>query len=335
MKILLVLLFIIVVLAILYFSGPKPSIPSLHPQLREARAIELKQLEKEINNLESSIPNIKPDNQARIIWADSGKKEKTLYCVVYVHGFSASAGEGYTVNINFAKRYACNMYMARLAEHGIESSDALLNLTPETYMETAKKAVNIGRQLGDKVILMSTSTGGTLSLAIAAENPWIHSLILYSPNIEVADKTSNIFLKPWGLQIARLIKGNYNEFEESEEIAQYWQLKYRLEGIQAMKVLIRATMNNSTFKKINQPIFLGYYYKNKEEQDGTVSVKRMLEMYEQVSTPEKLKRKIAFPNAGCHPIPSGFYNKNYKSVEIETYRFAEEILGLQPKANSL
>ena len=37
---------------------------------------------------------IKPDNQARIIWADSSKKEKTKIAFLYLHGFSASQAEG-------------------------------------------------------------------------------------------------------------------------------------------------------------------------------------------------------------------------------------------------
>lgn len=321
---------IIVVLLIIYFSGPKAKIPKLQFKISEEPAKSIVLLEQEINQKELSIKNIKSDNQARIVWADPANKVKTEFCVIYMHGFSASCGEGYPVNINFAKRYGCNMYMARLAEHGIESQDELLNLTAENYMESAKEAVGIGRQLGEKVIIMSTSTGGMLSLAIASENPWIFALFLYSPNIEVADKMSNIFLLPWGLQIARLIKGKYNQFDEPEEVAKYWNLKYRLEAIQSMKVLIKATMLEQNFKKINQPLFLGYYYKNEKEQDKTVSVKRMLEMFEQVSTPDHLKREVAFPDAGCHPIPSGIYNKNVKSVEEKTYQFAEEILGMTP-----
>ena len=53
-------------------------------------------------------------------------------------------------------------------------------------------------------------------------------------------------------------------------------------------------------------------------------------MFDQVSTSQSLKKKIAFPDAGCHPIPSGIYNPNYQSVERETYKFAEEVLGFQP-----
>ena len=36
---------------------------------------------------------LKPDNEARIVWADSSR-QKTAYAIVYLHGFSASLGEG-------------------------------------------------------------------------------------------------------------------------------------------------------------------------------------------------------------------------------------------------
>ncbi|MEZ5082880.1 MAG: hypothetical protein R2750_05465 [Bacteroidales bacterium] len=331
MKIFVWIIIIIVVLIIVYFAGPKPKVPKLNLKINDGMVSEnLMTLEKEINIKEQSISGIKPDNQARIVWADTANKTKTEYSVVYLHGFSASCGEGYPVNLNFANRYGCNMYMARLSEHGIKSENELLNLTPENYLESAKEAIVIGRQLGEKVIIMATSTGGTLSLALASENPWIHALILYSPNIEVADKQSDIFLKPWGMQIARLMKGKYNEFDDPPEVQKYWNVKYRLEAVQSMKVLVEATMIQSTFQKINQPLFLGYYYKNENEQDETVSVKRMLEMFGQVSTSEQYKWKVAFPEAGCHAIPSSIYNKNVKKVEIKTFQFAEEVLGMKP-----
>lgn len=335
MKITIWIIIIIILLVILYFMGPSPKIPWLNFKIEDELKInDFNDLEKYINQKEQSIPGIKPDNQARIIWADSNNKVKTEFCIVYIHGFSASCGEGYPVNLNFAKRYGCNMYMARLSEHGISSEDELLNLTPENYLESAKEAIRIGRQLGEKVILMATSTGGTLSLALASENPWIHALILYSPNIEVADKQSNIFLKPWGMQIARLLKGKYNEFNDPPKVQKYWNSKYRLEAVQAMKVLVEATMNQSTFEKVKQPLFIGYYYKNEQEQDETVSVKRMLEMFDQVSTPDNLKWKVSFPDAGCHAIPSSIYNKNVKKVEAKTYQYAEDVLGMRPIKSS-
>lgn len=320
---------IIIVLAIVYFLGPKPAKPNLKAKINENITSDLVKLEQEITQSEKAIPNLKEDNEARIIWADPEKKEKTEFAVVYLHGFSASFKEGFPVNEDFAKRYGCNMYGARLFGHGLSDKEALVDLSPENYLETAKHAVAIGRQLGDKVILMSTSTGGTLSLAIAAENPWIYALILYSPNIDVADKSANIFSKPWGMQIARLIQGKYNEYDDPPEVQKYWQSKYRLEAVRAMKGLVDATMTEKTFAKVKQPLFLGYYYKNDKEKDPTVSVDRMMEMFEQVATPENKKWKTAFPKAGVHPIPSGILSKDIKSVEEKTFEFAEEVLGMK------
>ncbi len=318
-------------IAIIYFMISEPANAQLSAKIENDTIVKTpEQLEAEVNASEAARPNIKKDNEAKILWANPEKKEKTEYVVVYLHGFSASWMEGYPVNFDFAKRYGCNMYLARLYGHGIDTTDALVDLTPENYLESAKKAVAIGRQLGEKVILMSTSTGGTLSLAIAAANPWIYGLILYSPNIDVADKSANILTKPCGLCIAKLFHGKYNIYDDPPEVRKYWQSKYRLEAVRAMKRLVNKTMKEETFKKIHQPLFLGYYYKDEEHQDPTVSVPRMMEMFDQVSTPENKKRKVAFPEAGVHPIPSGILSKDVKGVERETFKFAEEILGMKP-----
>ncbi len=331
MKIFIWILIIIFIVVIAYIMISKSANVHLSAKIEnDTNAKNLGQLEAEINQSEAARTTIKKDNEARIVWANPDKKEKTEFVLVYVHGFSASWMEGDPVNLDFAKRYGCNMYLVRLYGHGIDTTDALVDLTPENYLRTAKEAVKIGRQLGDKVILMSTSTGGTLSLAIAAENSWIDGLILYSPNVDVADKSANILTKPCGLFLGKLIQGKYVVYDDPPEVQKYWQSKYRLEAVRAMKILVNATMNEETFKKIHQPLFLGYYYKDEEHQDPTVSVPRLLEMFDQVSTPESKKWKVAFPNAGVHPIASGILSKDFKTVEEKTFEFAEEVLGMEP-----
>jgi alpha-beta hydrolase superfamily lysophospholipase len=81
-------------------------------------------------------------------------------------------------------------------------------MTAENLWESAQQAYAIGKQLGNKVILMGTSTGGTLALQLAAAYPEIAGLVLYSPNIAINDPNAWILNNPWGLQIARLVKGS-------------------------------------------------------------------------------------------------------------------------------
>jgi len=89
-------------------------------------------------------------------------------------------------------------------------------------------------------------------------------------------------------------------------------------------------MTKATFEKVTQPLFLGYYYKNEEENDPTVKVSAMLKMFDEVSTPANLKWEHAFPDVGVHPLASGIKSKNIDAVRAETYKFAEQIIHLKP-----
>jgi esterase/lipase len=321
---------IIILLVIIYFAGPKPPRPvfiTTFPTVTDSLPL----LEKQVNESEKTVRGIKPDNQARIVWADSLKKEKTTVALLYLHGFSASQAEGEPVHRDLANKFHANLYLARLSEHGIEKGDStLIDLNAEKYEESAEEALAVAEELGDEVIVIGTSTGGALALFLASRHPEIKALILYSPCVKLYDKTAAILDKPWGLQIARLVTGGpVKTFEaESKEHDQYWQLHYRLEALVALENLVNNTMKPEVFKKIKCPVFLGYYYKNEEEQDNTVSVPAMLKMFDELGTPSSLKKKVAFPEAGAHVIASYIRSGDWQGVERETYNFLKDIVKL-------
>jgi pimeloyl-ACP methyl ester carboxylesterase len=169
---------IVLLLIVIYFLGPQPSSPKYDKELPQI-PFAPDQLEKYVGDHEA-LHKIKPDNEARIIWFNDSSKTKTEYAVVYLHGFSASQEEGDPVHTNFAKTFGCNLYLSRLAEHGLDTTDAMVNLTADKLWNSAKEAFAIGKQLGKKVILIGTSTGGTLALKLAAEYPEIAALFLLS-----------------------------------------------------------------------------------------------------------------------------------------------------------
>ena len=323
------LLLIMITALILY--GCKSKTQMIDGKIDTSLNLSPAEVELLVKRENDTIKNLKPDNEARIVWATPDKKEKTDYVLIYIHGFSASCKEAYPVNYDFAKRYGINLFCARLAEHGIEDPEPLKNLTVENYFNSAKRAVELGRLLGDKVILMSTSTGGTQSLKLAADNPdVINALILYSPNVDLVDKSAHILSSKAGYLLAKIIKGKIIKYDDPPEVQKYWQSKYHLNGPKVMIKLVETTMVPETFRRVKQPVFLGYYFKNEKEKDPTVSVEAMLKMYDQLGTPADKKMKVAFPDAGCHPIASSLFNKNYKEVEQKTFEFAEKILGLKP-----
>jgi pimeloyl-ACP methyl ester carboxylesterase len=321
--------FILLLLIITYFLGPKPSPPKYAKEL-PAVPSEPSLIEKYISDHEA-LHKLKPNNEARIVWMNDSLKDKTPYAVVYLHGFSASQEEGDPVHISFAKKFGCNLFLARLEDHGIDTTEPLLRLTADRLWNSAKEAYAIGKQLGKQVILMSTSTGGTLALKLAAEYPDIAGLILLSPNIAINDPNAWLLNNHWGLQLANLIKGKYNYAKDTTAVyAQYWNPKYRIESAVQLEELIETSMKASAFEKVKQPTLLLYYYKDEDHQDPVVKVSAMKRMFKQLGTPENLKRQAAIPDAGDHVIGSSIKSKDVPAVQNECEKFAVEILKLAP-----
>ena len=324
MRVLKIVITFFFALIVIYFLGPKPSTPVLNEVLPTVASINA--LDTYITAMEAPY-KIKTNNQAKIIWADSSKTQ-TEYAIVYLHGFSASQMEGDPVHQNIAKQFHCNLYLARLAEHGIDTTEDLINLTAEKYWESAKLAYAIGKQIGKKVILMSTSTGGTLALQLAANYPEIAGLILYSPNIEVFNPAAPLLNNPWGLQIGRtVLKSKYVDIKYLDSAyPKYWNTHYRIESVVALQNLLEATMTEATFKKIHQPTLALYYYKDEAHQDNVVKVSAIQKMMQQIATPSNLKMEMAMPNTGNHVIASPIVSNDIVSVEKATAKFMKDII---------
>lgn len=319
---------ILLLLIVVYFFGPHPSAPKYSIDL-PAVPSEAMALENYISKNEAK-HKLKPDNEARIVWMNDSVKQQTDYAVVYLHGFSASQEEGDPVHTDFAKKFGCNLFLSRLDAHGIDTTEPLANFTAAGVWNSAKEAYEIGKKLGKKVILLATSTGGTLALKLAAEYPDIAGLILLSPNIAINDPNAWLLNNHWGLQIAHLVKGEYNTAKDSSAVyKQYWNYKYRMEGAVQLEELLETTMKESTFKKVTQPVLLLYYFKDEDHQDDVVKVSAMKRMFLQLGTAENLKRQMAISNAGNHVIGSYIKSKDVASVEEQCEKFGKEVLHLK------
>ncbi len=328
MKIFLSVLFVIILLlSILYFIGPKPAKPKYDVKLPEVPT--LADLPAYVA-LQESNHKIKVGNEAEIVWADSSHQQ-TPYAIVYLHGFSASKEEGNPAYNYLAKALHANLYLARLADHGLDTIAPMEYFTAERLWESGKQAYAIGKKLGKKVILLGTSTGGTLALQLAATYPEINSLVLMSPNIAINDPNAWLLNDHWGLQIARKVTGGEERKVEGKSpiYKKFWYTNYRLESVVQLEELIESTMIKPIFKKVKQPVLMLYYYKNETEQDPVVRVDAMLKMFDELGTAEADKQKIAVPNAGNHVIGSAITSKDIKGVEHAMDDFIKKRLALK------
>jgi len=319
---------LVAVIAVGYLLGPTAHSDGINEE-NVTLDPDLVKLEQSLAESERTA-TLRPDNEARIVWADSLHKVKTPYSLVYLPGFSATWAEGDPVHKQIAAHFGCNLYLARTAEHGVNSPDALQKLTPSTYAASAERALAIGKSLGDKVIVMGTSAGGMLALYLAAHHPEIDGLILYSPCIATANPALKLVTGPWGKQILdQVFKGEHVvNSNYSGGRARYWLPQYHTNGLIALQTMLDHFMTPDQFQKVKQPVFMAYYYKDEEHQDKVVSVPAMLTMFDELGTPANQKQKVDFPNAGEHVIASHFTSGDLQGVYQATEKFMETVLKL-------
>lgn len=324
------LLIFLLVVALIYLLGPSPQSPAYSKELPlvPTRAASLIQY---VHDNETA-HKLKEDNEARIVWANDSM-QKTEYAIVYLHGFSASQGEGNPVHREIAKRFGANLYLSRLAEHGVDTTDPMINLTVDKYWESAKQALAIGKQLGNKVILMGTSTGGTFAMKLAMDyNSDVYALILLSPNLAINNDKAWILNNPWGLQIAKWVNGDpYVTAKDSRPLyKKYWHSHYPLEAAVQLQEMMETIFKEDDFKKITQPTLMLYYYKDPVHQDSVVKVDAMLQAFEKLGTSADKKIKIAMPATGDHVIGSYIKSKDVVGVEKQVEIFMQRTLKLEP-----
>ena len=313
-------------LFLIYVLGPRVEGVSMDVTLPELE-ITAENVDTFLKEKEAQFP-VKPNNESRVVWANT-PGEKTEYAVVYLHGWSASSEEGNPVHRQIAQDLGANLYLPRLASHGLDVEDAMLEITADVLIDSAKEALAIAQLLGERVLIIATSNGGALALHLARAVENLDALVLYSPNIEIYDWTAKLLDDPWGLQLARLIKGtDFNEIEMPDARKPYWYDRYRLESLTHLQAFVHYTMRPGTFRAVKVPVFLGYYYKNEDEQDKVVSVEAMHEMFQYLGTPDSLKQKVAFPNAGDHILASPLASKDVEGVYQTTKTFLKEVARL-------
>lgn len=324
------LLILAAVLLLLYVLGPSPATPVYSTALPAVPAAD--GLPAFVQQLEAQ-HKLKPDNEARIVWYNDSVKQPTEYALVYLHGFSASQEEGNPTHRDIAKALGANLYLARLHQHGIDTAAPLLHYSPEGLWQSAQMAYAIGKQLGKKVILMGTSTGGSVALQLAATYPEIAGLILISPNIRINDGNAWLLNNHWGQQIAEMVIGSNTRTAADDRpiYKKYWNYEYRIESLVALQEYLETAMVSETFAQVKQPVLTLAYYKNEQEQDPVVKVSAMRDMYAALGTPADKKQLIELATTGDHVQGSPIKSKDVAAVQREIKRFLQEVMGIALK----
>ena len=179
---------------------------------------------------EARFEDITPGVEKRVNWAgDAGVR--TDWAVLYVHGFSATSQEIRPVPDNVANALGANLVYTRLQGHG-RSGEAMGQATVAGWMTDVTEALEAARRVGDKVLVMSTSTGGTLIGAAAADGRSgrmenVQGLIFVSPNFGINNPAAPLLTWPAARYWLPALVGAERGFEpEREDQGTYWTTRY-------------------------------------------------------------------------------------------------------------
>ncbi len=324
-------LFFIVLSLLLWLMGPESKFIRLTKKMPEVSQ-DLGELSTSITKEENQF-TLKPNNAARIEWYGD-TMAKTEYSLVYLHGFGASFMEGDPIHRMIARKYGMNLYLSRLSEHGLDQPDDqhLLHLDAEDYLESALEAIAVGHTIGEKVIVMSCSTGSTFGIYASKIDTTIAAQIMYSPNIDLFDNRSQMLTMPLGLSVAKSINGGKIRTWETgiPDVDKYWYTRQRMEALVPLRKLLNKTMTAEVFSHVEEPVYVGYWYQNDSIQDQTISVQAIREFQSEIVTPASESEFVAFSSAENHVICSPILNPQWEEVYHSTDDFCREVLGLVP-----
>lgn len=248
-----------------FLAGPRNELGAPIPSPRDAPPASLALLDDWIGRNEAAFADIKPGTAKGIVW-QSPAHRRTPWAVVYLHGFSASRLETAPVADRVAQALGANLFYTRLSGHGRPGA-ALGEASAQDWMADTLEALRIGQALGERVLVISCSTGSTLAtwLALTPEGRQVAAHAFLSPNFGPRNKLSELINIPWGRQIALAVEGDSQGGTTADaREAAAWTTRYPTRALFPLMALVRQ-VRESDLSAFRTPLLVLY-----SEQDQTV-----------------------------------------------------------------
>jgi alpha-beta hydrolase superfamily lysophospholipase len=287
-------------LAASYFVGPRNNFCPNTPTPRAAPPSATAALDDWLQTSEAAYDDIKPGNAKGVVWATS-TKQRTAWSVVYLHGFSASRLETAPVTEHVARALGANVFYARLTGHG-RSGEAMASASAQDWMADASEAVRIGQTLGERVLLISCSTGSTLAtwLALSPEAGLVAAHVFISPNFGPKDKRSEIINSPWGQKMVLTLQGETRGWTpDSEQEANAWTAHYPTRALFPMMAMVKQ-VRESDLSRFQTPVLVIF-----SERDQTVDPLETVAAFKRIASPLKAIQAVTYSKSPGQHVLAG------------------------------
>jgi alpha-beta hydrolase superfamily lysophospholipase len=290
---------LLLLLAMAVLLGPRNAYGPDTPSPRAAPP-GLAQLDTWLQASEARYSDLRPGTAKGIVWHGAAG-QRTPWAVVYLHGFSASRLEVAPLPERVAQALGANVYYARLAGNG-RSGLAMGEATVQDWLADTVEAARIGQLLGDKVLLIATSTGGTLGtwLATRPEGRGISAYAFISPNYGPKDKRSELINGPWGQQLALALEGDMRgqpSTDAREEVA--WTTRYATRALFPMMALVKH-VRESDLSSFVAPALVLY-----SKGDQTVDPVETEQVFARMGSAQKTLEAVTYSEAKGQHVLAG------------------------------
>ena len=158
-KILIALILLVIAVGALFAVGPRVAVDTTitfdGAQIGDDIEVYLAQRESRFDDIRDGL-------EKEIVWAYPASKARTPLSVVYMHGFSSSKGETRPLADIVARKTGANLFYTRLTGHG-RDGEAMAEATVNAWVNDMAEEAEIGRRIGEKVIVIGTSAGGSIA----------------------------------------------------------------------------------------------------------------------------------------------------------------------------
>lgn len=207
---------------------------------------------------EARFDDIVPGTAKRVVWAGA-PGIRTAVALVYLHGFSATSEEIRPVPDRLAAGLNANLVFTRLQGHG--RKEALAEATVGGWARDLDEALQVARAVGERVLILSTSTGGTLA-AVAALSPDLAEdlagVVFVAPNFGINHPLEPLMTAPAARMWLPVLAGETYAFEpRSPDVETYWTTRYPSVAILPMAALVRH-VSAQDFSRATVPALFWY-----------------------------------------------------------------------------
>jgi esterase/lipase len=244
-------------------------------------------------------PVLIPGTEERVRLAAGG--ERTDWAVVVLHGFSATRQETAPLGELVAAELGANLFEARLSGHG-HARDPMAGVRAEHWLADTARALAKGAELGDKLVVIGTSTGATLAAAMLDQPVAnaIDTLVMISPNFAPQGAGAHWLTGPAGPLLGWLAEGLTRCWDTDNELqARFWSTCYPTTTLVEVMRLVDF-VGGRLPDRISQRLLVFY-----SPEDSVVSPDAISAAYSGVDAPAKALVDVAASGDPSHHVLAG------------------------------